>query len=507
MQLQKRSGMTLAEVIISLIILSVVVVSILGFFSQGYLSTLQSRASSKENYEVQTYFEEQMAEAKKNGAGGDETIPFNFEVKDGGDGGSGSIDVMGKTLSYSNSTIRLFLSNQKEATLELPENLSAIIEGAEPYYYVGGRIPNGKAESEVDTVDNIKTDMEEAWFLSHRKVGEQGVVPVGNLVTKKDSDTPMQLVRPVMSNTTRDVAVIKKSNTGLTVTDKMRGKYLTFGARVYSTFGRVGQYHVAEPIWIMGIPITNGLEAHTDVDLAVSADQGPIPVTTTPTANGSGTRVLNYRDKIQYKGNIPVFNVYEEHLKQTRQFIAFQGDRMWFTNRNLTRGETVSMLIGNKKQSGSLVSFELGTGASNAWQPTLRWSLNLAEDGRMTTTVDDPSNLNLAIGFKDVGQEALDYSQDHSVQIRTTKVAGEWAMLIEVFIDGQSVHSEKVLYRGVTSGKVVEHNHEAARLVLGGDTYINEFAIYTRSLRDSEIGTLATYFKGKYDTTYNAEQP
>ena len=86
----------------------------------------------------------------------------------------------------------------------------------------------------------------------------------------------------------------------------------------------------------------------------------------------------------------------------------------------------------------------------------------------------------------------LDFSNDNSIQVRSSAKNG--ALGIEVFINGQSVYNKPVaLNRGGTT-----HNISSGQIVFGGNTYINEFAVYTQNLSDSDIQKLAVYFRDKY---------
>ena len=62
--LQKRKGVTLVEVLISLIILSVVTVSLLAFFSTGYQSIMRQRGQNIENFDAQESFEKRLSQIK-----------------------------------------------------------------------------------------------------------------------------------------------------------------------------------------------------------------------------------------------------------------------------------------------------------------------------------------------------------------------------------------------------------------------------------------------------------
>lgn len=496
-QLQRRQGFTLVEVIVSLVILSVITISLLSFFASGYSNTLLLRNQNDENFEVQAYFEEEMAKAKKSGANGTDELTFVYRV---GNGSPKEITVVGKHLTYpTEKAVRktqLFVSNQREAVLDLPTDLKASIAGnpAPTYLYLGDKVPAGTVSRTGTAVDNVKVELRESWLLSHRSIGDNNLVPVGTLVASGNEEGLSTVVLPTMSNTTRDVKELSSTNypsSGFTVTNEMRGKYLTFGGRAVSTLGRVGSYVTAQPIWIMGVPIVNGLSVHTDVDLATTKAKGPIP------SDGEAytdIEVKDYRNNVTFTGNIPIQSIVDQKIGQPRQFITFNGDEMYFSKRNL-EASTTSVRIGNQPQSGQLLKYEVGS---------LKWVVNLTEGGAITVDVTDDTLINSS-GSRETTVTNLDYSKDHSIHVRTSKLSGQEVLKVEVFLDGSVIHSENLSLRGLIGNSSVTHPASSARIYFGGKTYINELAMYTRALSDTELTTLTTYFSRKYDTTYNSD--
>ena len=68
------------------------------------------------------------------------------------------------------------------------------------------------------------------------------------------------------------------------------------------------------------------------------------------------------------------------------------------------------------------------------------------------------------------------------------------SLVIEVFVNGELVHTENIRL----SSTQVTHNFSSGKVIFSGNTYINEFAIYTTALRDPDINKLAEYFRDKY---------
>lgn len=497
-QLQRRQGFTLVEVIVSLVILSIITISLLSFFGSGYFNALSLRNKNDENFEMQAYFEEEMAKAKKSGANGTDEETFVYRI---GDSIPKEITVVGKHLTYSTEKAKrktqLFVSNQREAVIDLPTDLKASIAGnpAPTYLYLGDKVPAGTVSRTGTTVDDIKIELRESWLLSHRSIGDKSLVPVGTLVASGNAEGLTKVVMPTMSNTTRDVKELSSTNypsSGFTVTDEMRGRYVTFGGRAVSTLGRVGSYVTAQPIWIMGLPIVNGLSVHTDVDLATTTAKGPIPSDGDAHTN---IEVKDYRNNTVFLGNIPIRSIIDETIGQPRQFITFNGDEMYFSGRNL-EASTTSVRIGNLRQSGQLLKYEVGS---------LKWVVNLTEGGAITVDVTDDTFINSS-GSRTTTVTNLDYSKDHSIHVRTSKLSGQEVLKVEVFLDGSVIHSENLSLKGlIGTDTEVTHPASSARIYFGGKTYINELAMYTRALSDRELTTLTTYFSRKYDTTYNSD--
>ena len=146
-------------------------------------------------------------------------------------------------------------------------------------------------------------------------------------------------------------------------------------------------------------------------------------------------------------------------------------------------GYTTSVLIGNRQQTGALLTYKLDN--------TLTWGLNLESDGRIAVKTVDTTGANNG-GQEYIQNVKLDYSNDNSIQVRSAAKNG--SLGIEIFINGQSVYNKTVsLTRNRTT-----HNISSGQIIFGGNTYINEFAVYTESLNNSNIQKLAEYFRDKY---------
>ena len=184
-----------------------------------------------------------------------------------------------------------------------------------------------------------------------------------------------------------------------------------------------------------------------------------------------------------YGATIPVLNYKEPAINQTRQLIALNGRTMQFSNYNFNNGYTTSVLIGNRQQTGPLLTYKL--------DDKLTWGINLENDGRIAIKIVDSTTANNG-GQEFIQNVKLDYSNDNSIQVRSSAKNG--SLGIEIFINGQSVYNKPVaLNRGG-----VTHNISSGQIVFGGNTYINEFAVYTQNLSDSDIQKLAVYFRDKY---------
>ena len=112
---------------------------------------------------------------------------------------------------------------------------------------MGITTPGGKVDI-ADSKKKSKTRIytESGWFLSDRAIGQgvSGIVPVGTIGQKGDG-TISQTLFPEMPT---DFKQLSKLETGIHITDDMRGKYLTFAARAINSYGRVGNYQEANRI-------------------------------------------------------------------------------------------------------------------------------------------------------------------------------------------------------------------------------------------------------------------
>ncbi|KXT85005.1 hypothetical protein STRDD11_00607 [Streptococcus sp. DD11] len=487
--LKKQKGFTLVEVLISLVLIGVITAGLLTFFAGSFNNILRQRGQNKTNFDIQESFETQLADIKKNSGHGTEVETFTYRVGNN----SQSVNVTGQTLSYKEKNIHLFAANEKESVLDIPSDLQVQIPNASRYYYVGQTTPSGSVglkDSQQNSKARIYT--ESGWFLSDRSIGSgtSGIVPVGTIGEAGD-DIVSQIVLPEMPTDFREQS---KAETGVHITDSMRGRYLTFAARAINSYGRVGNYQEAKNqgssarIWVMGLPLTDKLRFHTDADLAL-LKIGDNKTSIIPTDNvpHDNTQVYDYYNNKERGGSVPVLNYYEETIKQTRQLIALNGNTMVFNSDsngaiNFNSGYTTSILIGNRQQTGPLLTYKLDN--------TLTWGLNLESDGTIAVKTVDTTGVNN--GGQETLQTKLNYSNDNSIQVRSTVKNG--VLGIEVFVNGQVAYNKTVTLKNSRT----THNINNGQIIFGGNTYINEFATYMQSLSDSNIQKLAEYFRDKY---------
>ena len=95
--LKKRKGVTLVEVLISLMLIGVIAASLLGFFSGSFNNILRQRGQNTTNFDIQESFETELAKIKKNGGQGTDVETFRYQI---GNGNYQSVNVTGTTLSY-----------------------------------------------------------------------------------------------------------------------------------------------------------------------------------------------------------------------------------------------------------------------------------------------------------------------------------------------------------------------------------------------------------------------
>lgn len=506
-KMKKRKGLTLIEVIISLIILTIIATTMLSYFSTGFDTIFKLRDQNRINFDIQKSFEERLAKIKKDGGTGTDIETFRYTIN----GRSGSVPVKGTTLSYDDKVkkIRLFVSNQKESVLDIPEekDLTVTVDKGKRYYYVGETVPNGTVLIKNSYKSSVKMYTEPGWFLSNREVstGEKDVVVAGTSAKSRNGvpETASKVVYPKLMT---DFTQLSKKQSGFTIEDSMRGKYLVFAGRAINSYGRIGAYQEAEDrMWVMGIPVVEDLHIHTDVDLALQNNNGgtasAVATTGVPI---NDILIRNYKDNdsnSKYRGTIPVQSQYEDSLGQARQFIAFAGSNMYFSNNN-TEAFTTAILIGNKRQSGKLLAY---TPMVSRDRSSMEWSLNLDENGGVSINLNDPSGLNRNLAPVE-SVATIDYSKDHSFQVRSSRVNGQNQLRIEVFLDQQTrpIYNKTITYSGRGNNGTASHSINNTTIYFGGNTYINELAMYRRALGNDDISRLADYFDGKYKTDYNA---
>ena len=132
--LKKRKGVTLVEVLISLMLIGVIAASLLGFFSGSFNNILRQRGQNTTNFDIQESFETELAKIKKNGGQGTDVEIFRYQI---GNGTYQSVNVTGTTLSYKDNKVKnihLFAANVNETMLELPSDFDVEIKGNKRYY-------------------------------------------------------------------------------------------------------------------------------------------------------------------------------------------------------------------------------------------------------------------------------------------------------------------------------------------------------------------------------------
>lgn len=489
---KKRKGITLAEVIISLILISVIVVGTMSFFSNSFNNVFGLRTQNEVNFDIQEQFESRIADVKKNGGTGTEEREFVYKI---GSNAPQTVKVKGTNLSYKNDKapkkIHLFVANNKESVLKIPEDLKVTLDEKQQqkgkaYYYVGEKTPDGRVQL-TDKSTSSKVYTEEGWFQSHSSIKNKDnpskpIVLVGSLAAI--GSTESKVVHPKMLE---DFKQISKKNSGFKIEKEMRGSYLTFAARAINSFGRVGQYQEAEHrIWVMGIPITDGLSFHTDADLAAKKNEdGTISAVPTDNENHEGFELLNYRNGQKITDNVAVKSIFDEEKHQVRQMLALNNNNLDIKNIKMQNGLTNSFLLTKESQSGALVSYRFGT--------SLLWNLTVSSDGSLTASYGDSSNNNVS-NTKDIGQK-INVNKDNSIQIVSQpNRSGQLSM--EVYLNGEKIYTHTLSMKG--------RNHNGQELsnvsiTFGGQTYINEIALFDHALLESDLSKMTDYFKNKYE--------
>lgn len=486
---KKRKGITLAEVIISLILISVIVVGTMSFFSNSFNNVFGLRTQNEVNFDIQEQFESRIAEVKKNGGTGTEEREFVYKI---GSNAPQTVKVKGTNLSYQNAKvskkIHLFVANNKESVLKIPEDLKVTLDEkkeqkGKAYYYVGDQTPDGRVQlTEKSTSSKIHT--EEGWFQSHPSIKDKDnsgkAIPlVGSLAAI--GSTESKVVHPKMLE---DFKQILKKHNGFEIKEEMRGSYLTFAARAINSFGRVGQYHEAEHrIWVMGIPVTKNLTFHTDADLAVKKNEDGTPsAITTDSKEHQGVELLNYRDGKQITDSVAVKSIFDKEKNQARQVLALEHNTLSIKDIKVQKGTANSFLLTKEPQSGALVSYQFGT--------SLSWNLTVSSDGSLTASYSDSSNHNISKNSRRIG--TIEKNKDNSIQI-VSRPNGGRQFTMEVYLNDSIVYSEKLNSSGSRYGQ------QSATVTFGGQTHINEIAIFERPLDQKDIQSMTEYFKNKYE--------
>ncbi|MBY5034032.1 type II secretion system protein [Streptococcus gallolyticus] len=489
-KIKKRKGITLAEVIISLILISVIVVGTMSFFSNSFNNVFGLRTQNETNFAIQEQFESRLADVKKNGGSGTDEREFVYKI---GSNAPQTVKVKGTNLSYKNDKvpkkIHLFVANNKESVLKIPEDLKVTLDEdqkqkGKAYYYVGEETPDGRVQL-TDKSTSSKIYTEEGWFQSHSSIKNKDnprkpIVLVGSLAAI--GSTESNVAQPKMLE---DFKQIRKNNKGFKIEKEMRGSYLTFAARAINSFGRVGQYQEAEHrIWVMGIPITDGLSFHTDADLAAKKNEdGTISAVPTDNENHEGFELLNYRDGKPIMDSVAVKSIFDKEKNQARQMLALKNNSLNIKDLKVQNGLTNSFLLTKETQSGALVSYK--------FSDSLSWNLTITDDGSLTTSYSDSSNSNFSKNSQGIG--TIEKNKDNSIQIVSQLVNGS-QLKVEVYLNGEKIHTDTLT---VKNGN--RYGQQPTTVTFGGQTHINEIAVFERSLGQDEIKSMTEYFKNKYE--------
>ncbi|MCP1638537.1 type II secretory pathway pseudopilin PulG [Streptococcus gallinaceus] len=487
---KKRKGITLAEVIISLILISVIVVGTMSFFSNSFNNVFGLRTQNKVNFDIQEQFESRIADVKKNGGTGTEEREFVYKI---GSNAPQTVKVKGTNLSYKNDKapkkIHLFVANNKESVLKIPEDLKVTLDEKQgskgkAYYYVGDETPDGRVQL-TDKSTSSKIYTEEGWFQSHSSIKDKDnpskpIVLVGSLAAI--GSTESKVAHPKMLE---DFKQISKKNSGFKIEKEMRGSYLTFAARAINSFGRVGQYQEAEyRIWVMGIPVTKELAFHTDADLAVKKNEDGTPsAITTDSKEHQGVELLNYHNGQKITDNVAVKSIFDEEKHQARQVLALEHNTLAIKDIKVQKGTTNSFLLTKESQSGALVSYQFGN--------QLIWKLDIGDNGELKIATSDASNGNLS--SNSTVTQKLVKDQDNSIQIVSQPV-NDSQLKVEVYLNGEKIHTDTLTVKNRN-----RNGQQPITVTFGGQTHINEIAVFERSLGQDEIKSMTEYFKNKYE--------
>lgn len=505
MELRNRKGMTLTEVIIALMIISVIIVGVLSYVSSGYTNIMRLRGTNVENFAIQEYFEEEMAKAKRETGNGTETLGFSYSI---GGGPKQTINVKGKTLAYDKTSrqIYLFVANQKEVTLEIPDDVTAKIENAKPYYYLGETIPAGSVELPVDNIGGVTIKATGSWLLSNRALGGTDLVTVANLVPDSETSAPSPVRMPRMTDDFKDLNATTYSERGFRVTRKMLGKYLTFGGRAVNTYGRVGSFQPAdERIWLMGLPVVDNLREHMDADLLTNNGATIKDATVMQFHNHFKRTVYSQNMTVR---SVPLKAKEDGAAVQPRQVVDLGNTNpLQFLNNDLSKGHTLSLLVTDEEQAGDLLRYQINDSLS--WTLSLGKYEDSGEDILEISFIDNTPLNSIMSTEKTVleNDDKIDYSRDNAIQVRSSVSENGDTLTLEVSLNGTVVSTSKLILTGQRDTTRYSRDATKAVIFVGGNTHINEMALYHKALSDDELTQVSDYFNGKYDTTYNAEQP
>ena len=475
----KRKGLTLSEVIVSIIILSVLLAGVVGYFAQGYANVLGLRKRNVAANTAQKDIEQKIAEIRKEGGTGTDVRQFTARVN----GRTINISVEGTQLDYQQEDtipVKAFIANQREALQELPSDIVVTIGDRERnLYYVGET--TDKATYQANTSISAAVRVEVGWYLSNRVLKTEN----------SDGQVQERITVPDLAISTGGSATPifpddyqKLAHTGntLTITKEMAGKHLKYAVRPINKGGRVGRFYSNENIWILGLPITTNLRYHLDVDslLKVGAKGERSVLLRNESTRQTDIRNLytdrEYPNKHAH-GKYLVERVLEPEINQERQFIKLNGrETMRYTKVNFDKqnGQLVALRTAKGTLSGRIVTIESGNGRTSS----------VEVDGQQVK-IKQTDNRGRVTELPSV---TIDANKDN-------------AFLFQYKLSGGQIVFE-VIINGVNVGQLVVGQQRAfteTTVTVGGQVSVSELAIYERSFTEANLKEISDYYLSKYE--------
>ncbi|WP_131542115.1 hypothetical protein [Streptococcus sp. X16XC17] len=110
----------------------------------------------------------------------------------------------------------------------------------------------------------------------------------------------------------------------------------------------------------------------------------------------------------------------------------------------------------------------------------------------MTASYGASSNSNISKNSQGIG--IIEKDKDNSIQIVSRPVNGS-QLKVEVFLNGIEVHTDTLIAKDRSYNRQALSN---AHVTFGGQTHINEIAVFERVLNSDEIKSMREYFETKY---------